>query len=320
MRRALVASAALGVILAAAGPVSARATPDPEPAETAPTLTLLSQPAWTPTGGNVALVLDARPSDPGLEVRYSVYGGLTSRTAFDETLTGTGLGPVLARNAVDYGSLPAAPDGGRILFLGLQSPSEPADGRLPVEEPGVYPMELTLIDAGEATLDSFVTYLVVLEPGTAQQPVVAEQLRVAWVWPLQAAPALLPDGTPDPAVVEELRPSGRIGRQARVLAANPDVSVTLAPGPETVDTWTALTNEDKRLQPSLDAIRTAARTHEMLSGPYIALDVPAIVAGGLGDRVGPELVAGTAALGRRLGEPLDAGIAVVRPVNQTALE
>jgi hypothetical protein len=321
VKRALAAAAVVGAVCATGVvPAAAGSQEEPDRGSGAPTLTLRSQPAWTPIGGNVPIVLDVRPPEEDLSVRYSVYSGLTSRTAFDETLTGTGLGPALARNSVGYDTLPLADDGGRVLLLGLQSSAEPSAPRLPVEQPGVYPLEISLLDGDGSGLHSFVTYLVVLEPGTAQDPVVGEELRLAWVWPLQAAPALLPDGTPDPAVVDELLPSGRIGRQVRVLAQNPGVAVTLAPGPETVDTWTSLTAEDARLEPSLDALRVAAGDHELLTGPYVGLDVPAIVAEGLGDRVGPELVTGTAALVRRLDDPLNAGIAVVRPVSQTALE
>jgi hypothetical protein len=317
MRRALAALVALGTViagLASAGPADAGT--EPQGANAAPALTLLSQPAWTPLGGELSLVLNAQnvPADVG--VRYSLYGSLT-RSAFDETLTGNGLGSALSRSApVNYASLPDAPGGGKALFVDLQSPTGPGDpAALPATSPGVYPLAIDLIDAGGAVLDGFVTYLVALDPDTDQ-----ERLRVAWVWPLQTAPVLRADGSADRNVVQELSHSGRIGRQVRVLADTPGAEVTLAPGPETTDAWAHLAETERRLRSGIDNLVTVARRNEVLAGPYVTLDYPAIVAGGLGDRVGPELIEGTSALDRRLPTSVDGGIAIVRPVSQTALE
>ena len=49
------------------------------------------------------------------------------------------------------------------------------------------------------------------------------------------------DGTPNPDVVSELAPSGRLGRQAATIGADLDVPLTLAPSPETLDAWLFLT-------------------------------------------------------------------------------
>jgi len=311
---ALVAAIATAVVTPPAS-----ASPTPPPDSTVATITLLSQPAWIPTGGSAVLGLDVEPAKADVGVRYSLYGGLDARTNFDETLAGTGLGAPLARNVVDYAALPAG-GGGRSLFLGLQTPTSPNDGGLPIDNPGVYPLGIDLVDPSGATVDGFITYLVVLEPATIDQPTIGEQLRVTWVWPLQAAPALLTDGSPKPAVMEELVPSGRIGRQIAALADAPGVDVTVAPGPETVDTWTSLAREENRLRAGLGDLNRIAGRNEVLTGPYVQLDYPAIVAGGLGSRVEPELTSGAGALQRNLGVALDPRVAIVRPASNTALD
>jgi Family of unknown function (DUF6049) len=321
MRRALAALIALAAVAVTADAHTADAGPTATTTSTEPTITLLSQPAWVPMGGSMVLGLDASPPNAGYQVRYSLYGEMTARTTFDETLTGNQLGELLARNVVNYESLLPSEGGGRGLFLGLQSPSAPADGGLPITgDGGVYPLAIDLIDAEGNTLDGFVTYVVAVEPATIEQPTIGAQLRVTWVWPLQAAPALLADGSPAPAVIDELLPSGRVGRQIAALMDAPGVDVTLAPGPETVDTWTSLAREERRLRPGIADLNALANRNEVLTGPYVQLDYPAIIAGGLGSRVEPELVAGAGALQRNLeAEELDPRVAIVRPASTTAL-
>ncbi len=56
-----------------------------------------------------------------------------------------------------------------------------------------------------------------------------------------ADPAYVAGTVPiNPTTLADLQPTGRLGRQATQLAANTDVPLTLAPSPETLEAWTAL--------------------------------------------------------------------------------
>ena len=109
---------------------------------------------------------------------------------------------------------------------------------------------------------------------------------------MTAPPAYQADGKPDPDVVAQLRPEGRLGRRA-IAIANSGVPLTLAPGPETLESWTQLANNDPALTPSLSAMRDALSRSQVLAGAYVPIDVRSLVSGGLSAEVGPELVQGT---------------------------
>ena len=143
--------------------------------------------------------------------------------------------------------------------------------------------------------------LVVVDPGPGGTPIVGEKLRVAWVWPLAAMPAILPNGKPDPDVVGELQPDGRLGRQAIALAGSPDVAVTLAPGPETLEAWGSSLADDPTLSPGNTAVLTALGTNQVLSGPYVPINIPSLLAGGFTGEVGTELARGNETLNTILG-------------------
>src|SRR5205807_405403 len=90
-------------------------------------------------------------------------------------------------------------------------------------------------------LAGFVTPVVAVAPGANGGPAIGQRLGVSWVVPMTAPPAYTADGKPDPYVVSQLRPEGRLGRRA-IAIANSGVPLTLAPGPETLESWTQLAN------------------------------------------------------------------------------
>ena len=259
---------------------------------------------------------------PDLEVAIVTHQAVDSRTRYERTLLGEDLGSTLSGGTIGFplAGLQRTSSGTRILQLGIQDPALPRDpSRLPLTRTNVYPLEFELRDADDNALAEFVLPLVLVAPNADATPVVGEKLRVAWVWPLSAAPAIQPFGKPDPAVVEQMRPEGRLGRQAAALAAAPDVPFTLAPGPETLDAWTLLAANDPVLDAGLAAMSAALETNQVLGGPYVPIDVPSLVTGGFRDEVGSERARGTEALSARLERRVDPTTELTNPINTDAL-
>ncbi len=212
-------------------------------------------------------------------------------------------------------------ENGRLLTLGL----EPTDGsgtgdRIPIRQPGVYPLEISLVDGSDEPIDAFVSHLVAVTPTPPGTPAIGEPLRVAWVWPMVAPPAFEADGRADPAVVDELAPEGRIGSIAGTLAGTAGVAITLAPGPETVQSWAALTRTHPELGTGIASLRNATTTDQTVAAPYVALDTPSLDAAGLGTEIGPEYAAGTDALNITLGTRVDPRTLIADPVDSASLD
>ena len=141
-------------------------------------------------------------------------------------------------------------------------------------------------------------------------------LDVAWVWPLSADPAFLPDGTADPAVVDQLAPTGRLGRQAAFIDSLTDLPLTLAPSPETLDGWLSIARQRTDLASGIAAVQRAASRNEILAGPFVPLDLPALTAADLDGSFDSEFTRGTTTLDRVLGTRLDPRTALPGPLDQ----
>jgi hypothetical protein len=302
VRRAAAFALVLGVLAPLAGiahPVGAGENAAPEP-----TIALVAQEgAWVDAGGELRLELDIDGvrNLSGVQVALTGYGAVDSRTAFEANLDGEDLGSPLGLVSVPIEALGTTASGTRLLQIGLQSPTgarEPS--RLPLTATGVYPVSVELRDADNQVLAGFVDPVVVVEPAPNDTPVVAEKLRVAWVWPLVASPAVLPDGSPDQQVTDSFRPSGRLGRQLAVLRGNSRVPVTLAPSPETLQAWDVLGESDPSVASGPRTVRDVVGTSQVLAGPFVPIDVPSLLAGNLSGAVGDELQHGADVLGSLL--------------------
>jgi hypothetical protein len=270
--------------------------------------------------GEVANALVRVTDSSAVEISVVAHQAIGSRTEYEETLAGESLGSVVGQISFPLAALSVSEPGTVVLPLGIQDPAAARDpARLPVSRTGVYPLELELRDAEGNTRADFVLPLVVVAPGPGGTPPVGQKLRVAWIWPLVADPAILPDGEPDPEVLAELGNDGRLGRQAAALAAAPDIPLTVAPGPETLEAWTALARDQQALAPSLASMQAALTTNQVLSGPYVPINVPSLIAGGFGSEVGAELARGNEVLGSLLGERLDPRTALPGPIDLAAL-
>jgi hypothetical protein len=296
-----------------------------------PTLVLVAQDAWVPTGGVFTMRfridgIGAR-STAGLNVTLTLHDPVTTRSAFDDTLSTTK--PVLPSTlgttiSVPFDGLAVDTDGNRVFSVALQTPADQAADRLAARRPdgGVYPLEVQLRDADDLRVDGLVTHVVVanVTPGSVEAGAptlaAARPLDVAWVWPIATDPAYLPDGTPDPAVLEQLAANGRLGRQAATIDSLADVPLTLAPSPETIDAWQTIARQRPDLASGVAALLRAASRTEVLSGPFVPLDLPALTAADLEGSFDSEFTRGTTTLDRVLGTRLDPRSALPGPIDQ----
>jgi hypothetical protein len=290
----------------------------PQTTSTEPRITLEAQDPFTPIGGVVTFHIDIANAPPGATLNFTAYQSLTTRGDFDAIVQGgTPKGVLTGGLSAPVDELEVDPDTGwRVVRIGLQQPNLARDlSRLNVRTPGVYPLEVDLRDdTGTRTVAlPFVTVLVVSQPDA--RPSITEPLDVVWVWPLVAAPSYRPSGQPDREVTAQFLPEGRLGRQAVALRVVPDVPVTLALGPETLEAWSG----DPLAQAEAETIVAATATHQTLGGSYVPIDLPSLLDHGLGSAVDEELARGADVLETTLGSAPDARTWLVRPVSTSAL-
>ena len=240
-------------------------------------------------------------------------------------MNGDRLGSTVASTSAPAGSLPAAASGGRVFTLRLQDPNLPRDSsrlRLPVPRgtrTGVFPVEIELRDpeSGDRVSD-FVTHLVAVAPATDGAPL-GEPLNVSWIWPITADPATTPDGKVRPGFLRAIGADGRLSLLAGAASRSGDVPLTLVPGPETLETWAQRAKTDPVANAGVLALRAAARTQQVLSGPYVAIDMPSLERAGLGEEASLELNQGAVVLGSVLGKRLDSRTTNEAPLDPSTL-
>jgi hypothetical protein len=324
----LVGAVSLGTSPANAAAPVAPTTIVPAAATTAgalPHIELTSISPYGALGDNIALGLRLTGPLTGLELRVTAFAAVTSRSAYERTIDGKGLGTVVGTETYDISTLPASSSDGelRTLTVGIQDPSAGRDAtRFSLRKAGVFPLKVDLVPiAPGPTLDGFVTHLVVTTKTSAGTPTsIGEPLQVAWVWPIVAPSARQPDGTPNPTVVAQFRPDGRLGRIAAALPGASTLPLTLELGPETVQSWGQIAQGDATLQSGIRTITALAGGHDVLASPYVPLDIPALQAAGLGGEVATQLAAGTQVLDNVLNTDAVRTTSAESPLDDAALE
>lgn len=315
----LLSVVALGA-LGATGPAGAQTTPTTVPPDRLSgggRLTLASQDPWTTVGGDTRLGLGVVDPPAGATLSFVIGPAITSRKEYDAAALGAPITSVLGQVSVPLDALAVEASGTRTVSLGLQSPTGPVDRqRLNARRPGVYPLQVELRDAQEQSVGSFRTMLMVADP---DRPTVAQRLGVAWVWPVTAPPSFLPSGVRDRDVLAAMRSGGRLGRMALALDAAPDVPVTLAPTAETVEAWAEAARTDPNLATTFAALQRAAGVRAVTSGPYVPVDLPALVDHGLAEAADDGASRGREVLDPALGVTTDARTRLVRPASTGAL-
>jgi hypothetical protein len=227
---------------------------------------------------------------PGAAIAIRVHESATTRSAFDAAVGQGELGRVFSVPAtVPIASLRPDRRGNVPVTFGLSG----SDVRptISISRPGVFPVEVGLANTGAAS-GTFVTWLVTVDTRTAKP--VDQPLRVAWVWQLVADPLELPDGSPDSAVLAQMRRGGRLDRIAGLLAGASDVPVSIVVSPETAESWARLATSDRAYSVGFERMRAAVGrgAHQLLPAPYVPIDATALERAGLGAQLPNEIVKG----------------------------
>jgi hypothetical protein len=318
--------------IAAVARANAPATPTTSAAAAAPgdpgtRLVLTGQDAWTVVGGTLTLRLQISANAPvpaADSIAFTAHSSFTSRAAFLGSFASSGsqLGSTLGVVTVPVATLHPDSTGSVSVPIGLQDPNLPRDtNRLPLRRTGVYPVEIELRDASDRGIEGtrFVTQAVVVAPGSNGAPPIAKRLQVAWVWPLVDGPSRRADDSIDPKVLADLQPDGRLGRQVAALGHANGVPVTLVPSPETLEAWAGLARTDPALAAPVRTLQDALTTNEVISGPYVPIDMGSLLDHNLSGAVDTELSRGQAALNTFFGVHIDTDTAFARPASGSAL-
>ena len=272
-------------------------TPAPPPAG----VSLVNQTPWVRLHSHFTLTLHlddpALAAQPGAALGFLVHESATSRSAFDEAVSGRDLGGVIYQpSPIPIASL--HPDRRHDVQVTFGLPGSGLTPTLGIRQPGVYPVEVSLTNTGKPT-GSFVTWLVTV--ADSAKPV-DEKLSVALLFQAVADPSTQPLGVPEPDVAVQVKPGGRLDKIASTLDGA-QVPLTLTVSPETAEAWQTLATKDHTLAPGLGRLsRVARRTStEVLPAPYVPIDVSASLNGGFGPQLDAAYLEGTAVLHTALG-------------------
>ena len=290
---ALAATAFVSGALASTSPLTARAqeTTTAAPRTTVPStppipvgLSLVNQSPWVPLGQAFTMKLHIdNPSlaaNPNAAIAIQIFPSATSRSGFDDVIANPGACcSVFVPNQIRLASLPRDTHRDVSIVFGLSGSAVRPTIR--IGRPGVYPVEVQLVNTGVASR-SFVTWLVVVDTSTPKP--IEKKLSVAFVFQAVADPIALPDGSDDPAVVAEMKRGGRLDKIAAFLAHTSGFRASLVLGPETAQAWKRLALHDPAIKASFARVRAAAlrSTTEVLPTPYVPIDAAALEAAGLG--------------------------------------
>jgi hypothetical protein len=283
--RGLAAAAAAGLLLAApipAAPASGSTTSGTG-REQSPELVLADQTAMVSPAGTVSVAVQADGVPGAAALRLSLHDRARSRSELAGAADGKGLRSVLRTTTVALSILPPAEDGSRTAALALSGEPGPA-----VDEPGVYPLEVEVLDADGRTVDEVVTEVVVRPAASESAP------------PLSVAPLALVgtdrDHPPRPAAIQAL---------ADALASVPEVTATLAVGPSVLDDLA--TEGEEGSAEALGSLQGVAADRPVLALPYVATSPDALADAGIAEELPRQLDRGAAVLQAQLGKgPTDA--------------
>lgn len=295
-RVAVVVTAALIVALAFGAPaVSAQedaGPPDAGPPEV--DLELVSRSPWVAPGGRADFAVRADGPTAETTIDITVHRRLRSVEALEESLEDP-VGRRLYRSPrLPFELVPVGADDARIVQLPTAAEGgDPAFVEL--RDPGVYPVAITLYDAGGSVLDVVRTPLVRL--GTDDDPLASRTL--ALVVDVGTDPTLQPDGSrsiPDP----ELE---RLGRLGALLEAHPHLPLTVAAVPDTIEAL--LASPEPTASAVLAALNVGAgggQERTAMALPYVPASIAALYEAGLDDLLDDLLGRGHAVLTDQFGE------------------
>ncbi|HSS09064.1 MAG TPA: murein biosynthesis integral membrane protein MurJ [Acidimicrobiales bacterium] len=159
--------------------------------------------------------------------------------------------------------------------------------------PGVYPVRVDLYDRLGRSLAQLTTYLV-YSPAVGLQG--ALPLEASLITPVQAPPAIGAEGR---STRLDRGQAQSLAELAGELAAHPEVPVTIAATPQTLDALASGGSADKA---TVAAVRQLAGggTAQVVPAPYVRLNLPGLLNAGLDGEVTAQLARGSTALATSL--------------------
>jgi hypothetical protein len=320
-RRLAAAAVATVIVLAGAPGAFADETTTTTPSEPPLPLglSLVSQdPAWVGLHGSFKMQLHLeRPAlaqNPNAAIAVQIHQSVDSRSGFDDAIADENLGGTLyAPDPIRLSTLRRTPANDVIVTFGLSgSEVQPTIG---ISRPGVYPVEVQLVNTGTVTR-RFVSWLVVVDTDGARA--IDKPLSVGLVLAAVADPMVLPNGDDDPRVVKEMSRGGRLDRVAAVLSSTRGFRYSLVLGPETADAWRRVAAKKPATALGFARVRASALrpSTEVLPVTYVPIDQSSVIAAGLGQYLPEQYLAATAALRSALGQnpsPTPAQAAFIDP-------
>jgi hypothetical protein len=269
-------------------------------------LSLVSQSTWVGLHDTFRMRLHieqpALAANPNAEILVRIHQSATSRSGFDDAIANEDLGGTLyVPPQIPLSTLRRSASNNVDVAYGL--PGSDTSPRIRISNPGVYPVEVQLVNTGTATRP-FVTWLVVVD--TDADRAIEKPLSVGFVLAAVANPMVLPDGTDDPRVVKEMSAGGRLDKVAEVLNSTSHFKYSLVLGPETAQAWKRLSAHNARAALGFRRVRASALRSEseveVLPTTYVPIDQSSVIASGLGQYLGDQYVAASAALRSALGK------------------
>jgi hypothetical protein len=301
---AVLGSALISIVSVGLAPAGAAPSSAPKAS-----LSLASQsPAFVSSQSGVSLGVNIKSALPAsqLAIEVTLYSAIIDRYTLRESLGGAlpNLLTPLGNPGViplDLHSLDWSPGGNVTLQLPVSAPDlrghagtgdEKGTGGVTLSIfdcafpncGGVYPLQVSLLQEGVGPIASFTTYLIVTPPSEVAG---THPLHFAWVMPIGSSPAISPNGSSTPAAsdVSELETLDS------ALEGAPNAAISLDVFPQFVE---AIENHpDTASQGALSALRALSGPGgqaAVLPGTFVPVDPGGLVASGLGQELGSQLV------------------------------
>ena len=297
IRRAVVAAGVLATALVLAAPVPGAAQEAPE-ATGGPTLSLVDQPIAVAPDGDFPVVLEVAGAPEGTQVSVEIYGavqpgqavGPEPETGSEATFpTFTLPPPAGAKSQTTAFNINLYADG--------QPNPDPAWG-WEIDEPGVYPVRVRLLDADGNRLQVLMTSLIRL-PGPGQS---VTQTGAALLVGVHRPPPMDPDeraatDTADQGLLDDLGPI------LDVLGERPDLPAAFSITPDTL----ARIAGDDAAAGDLAQLRAELIPdgRDLLDAPYVDVDAASLVQAQMADNLTLQRDSGRRALTDLLEPPVD---------------
>lgn len=263
-----------------------------------------AQSPWVMSGQTFHLRLKVTAADPTVDkIQVEAFSRLTTRSSFENALGGRPGGIVkYPPVVVPLSQLQPDPGGGFDVDIPV-NPSGPARPRGPgtfpsfsaVGDSGIFPLQVGLYSgAGVPEGRPVTTFLVyAAAQGSASG---LPKLNVALIVPVAAPPTVSSRGEIGTVTPSE---SARMQQLIAALQGHPDVAVSLAVSPQTLDVLQTGSATDRSLVASLQGLR--ATSDEVLPATYARVSIGDLLGSGLGSELSPQFGEGAASLAKVFG-------------------